>query len=50
MDFVNELIEVMFVALAKVYECLHCLVRVGRDVLLPTFVDDLAYSVVSRIL
>jgi hypothetical protein len=40
-DFVDEFVEIMFVALAKVDEGLDCLVRVRGDVLLAAFVDDL---------
>lgn len=32
MDLVNELVEVIFVSSAKVDECLHSLVGIGRDV------------------
>ena len=41
MHFMDEFVEVMFVALAEVDEGLDCLVRVGRDVLFPAFVNNL---------
>ena len=44
---VDELVEVVFVALAQVDEGLHRLVRVGGDVLLAAFVDDLSQSLVE---
>tara|TARA_R110002060_G_scaffold44781_1_gene56133 strand:+ start:202 stop:669 length:468 start_codon:yes stop_codon:yes gene_type:complete len=40
-DFVDEFVEVVFVALAEVDEGLDCLVGVGGDVLFTAFVDDL---------
>ncbi len=39
--FVDELVEVVFVALAEVDESLNCLVWVGGYVLLAAFVDNL---------
>ena len=44
---VNELVEVVFVALAEVDEGLDCLVRVGGDILLAAFVDDLLLRATS---
>jgi hypothetical protein len=41
-DFVDEFVEVVFVAGAEVDECLDCLVGVGRDVLFAAFFDYLA--------
>jgi hypothetical protein len=41
--FVDEFVEVMFVALAEIDEGLYCLVWVGGDVLLAAFVDDLVF-------
>ena len=41
MHLVDKLIEVVFVALAQVDERLNCLVRVGGDVLLAAFINDL---------
>jgi hypothetical protein len=41
MHFMDEFVEVVFVALAEVDEGLDCLVRVGRDVLFAAFVHDL---------
>lgn len=40
-NFVNEFVEIVFVALAEVDESLDCLVGVGGDVLFAAFVDDL---------
>jgi len=42
---VNELVEVVFVALAEVDEGLDCLVRVSGDILLAAFVDDLGKEI-----
>jgi len=40
-NFVDELVEVVFVALAEVDESLDGLVGVGGDVLFAAFIDDL---------
>jgi len=42
-NFVDELVEVVFMTLAEIYEGLYSLVRVCGDVLLAAFVDDLAF-------
>jgi len=42
-DFVDEFVEIMFVALAEVDEGLDCLVGVCGDVLFAAFVDDLRF-------
>lgn len=41
MNFMDELVEVVFMTLAEIYESLYRLVRVCGDVLLAAFVDDL---------
>lgn len=40
-NFVDEFVKVVFVALAEINEGLHGLVRVGRDILFLAFVNDL---------
>lgn len=40
-NFMDEIVEIMFVALAEVDEGLDCLVGVGGYVLLAAFLDDL---------
>jgi len=43
--FVDEFVEVVFVALAEVDEGLDCLIGVGGDVLFAAFFDDLNFSI-----